>query len=126
MGITDNEASASASAFDDVKDMSVAVDEAAAHGPGNMNVEAAALAREKGWAEPEKYDYSKYLGDRPAAASGDDGEQIVYGATAAKYEWKEEYGDVGPPNEELERMLFHNELTNRIGDEGFDQYDSSL
>ncbi|QSS64054.1 DEAD-box protein [Histoplasma capsulatum] len=31
------------------------------------------------------------------------------------YEWKEEYGDVGPRNEELEKMLFHDEYLNRAG-----------
>jgi ATP-dependent RNA helicase DDX3X len=27
----------------------------------------------------------------------------------------EEYGDIGPPNPELEEMLFHNEYINRVG-----------
>lgn len=109
----------------------------------NMNAEAAARAREHGWAEPQQYDYQKYQAPinpphggggaaAAAAAGGADGvvssDPAVSGAatengdefpqwasSAAKYEWKEEYGDVGPRNEALEQMLFHSDLISRAG-----------
>ncbi|RAQ52197.1 DEAD/DEAH box RNA helicase [Aspergillus flavus] len=87
--------------------------------------EAASTAREKGWAEPEGYDYSKYnaapLGP-PLATPGEGNEPEQpqqelpeWAANAAKYEWKDEYGDVGPANPQLEEMLFRSELINRTG-----------
>ncbi|KAK2757266.1 hypothetical protein FQN54_004780 [Arachnomyces sp. PD_36] len=81
-------------------------------GKSFLNVEAAALAREKGWAEPVEYDYSKYNStERPA----DNADAPTWASGAAKYEWSDEYGDVGPPNEELEQMLFHGEFASRTG-----------
>lgn len=89
---------------------------------GKMDPEAASLARSKGWAAPETYDYSKYVtpgeGEpipQPAEAVVDDGEFPEWAANALKYEWKDEYGDVGPANEELEEMLFRSEYINRTG-----------
>ena len=82
-----------------------------------MNAEAAAVAREKGWVPPEKYDYSKYISvpsGEPVESEGNI-EAPEWASGAAKYEWKEEYGDIGPPNSELEDMLFHNEYINRVG-----------
>ncbi|KAI5289115.1 hypothetical protein KEM54_004390 [Ascosphaera aggregata] len=123
----------------------------------NMNAEAAARAREHGWAEPQQYDYQKYQQPhhiQPAAASikptvdattgycvnaiatsdagtaaansggdnatvnvneDDDDEFPLWASSAAKYEWKEEYGDVGPRNEALEKILFHSDLISRAG-----------
>ncbi|KAL1957360.1 hypothetical protein VTO42DRAFT_6040 [Malbranchea cinnamomea] len=79
-------------------------------------VNPAAIAREKGWATPEKYDYDRYktaTGPQPV----DEGipADLIWGARAAKYEWCDEYGDVGPANPELEKMLFGNEFINRKG-----------
>ena len=47
---------------------------------------------------------SQYTADLPLWASG-----------AAKYEWKEEFGDVGPAHPELEKQLFKDQFINRIG-----------
>jgi ATP-dependent RNA helicase DDX3X len=82
-----------------------------------MNAEAAAVAREKGWVPPEKYDYSKYTTVAPGGpVEGEaNNEAPEWASNAAKYEWNEEYGDIGPPNPELEEMLFHNEYINRVG-----------
>lgn len=76
-----------------------------------MNAEAAALAREKGWVEPQTYDYSVYT----TTQKPEDGDAPTWASSAAKYEWSDEYGDVGPPNEELEKMLFHSEFISRAG-----------
>ena len=75
--------------------------------------------REKGWAQPQAFDYSA---DAPQpgeeALTKPDGEvQEVSGWAhdAAKYEWSEEYGDVGPRIPELEKQLFQSEFINRRG-----------
>ncbi|KAF5014994.1 hypothetical protein F66182_13830 [Fusarium sp. NRRL 66182] len=76
--------------------------------------EAANLARDKGWTEPEKYDYSRYAGpDDPADRPSFDA--TPWASDARKYEWKEEYGEVGPEDEELEKMLYRHDLINRAG-----------
>ncbi|KAI1960380.1 hypothetical protein LOZ58_004103 [Ophidiomyces ophidiicola] len=80
---------------------------------GIMDAEAAALAREKGWAEPQRYDYAVYT-TQPGDPSSDVNDS-QWASNAVKYEWKDEYGDVGPRNEELEQMLFRDEYTNRAG-----------
>ena len=75
-------------------------------------------AREKGWTTPKGYDYEKYTSTLPPLnqPQGDNQEQLPeWAAQAAKYEWKDEFGDVGPRNTELEEMLFRSEYTNRTG-----------
>ncbi|KAJ5162220.1 DEAD/DEAH box RNA helicase, partial [Penicillium capsulatum] len=69
------------------------------------NEEAARLAREQGWTDPVPYDYARYQ----------DKTSRDWASIAARYEWKEEYGDVGPPNKELEEQLFHHDFLPRAG-----------
>ena len=79
-----------------------------------VNKEAHALARDKGWVEPQEFDYDAY--NTSGKVTGTD--QVVKGDwshNAEKYEWKEEYGDVGPPSAELEAQLFRSEFINRQG-----------
>jgi len=86
----------------------------------DKNEEAHALARDKGWAEPQEFDYDAYN----AFGKGTGTDQVVKGDwshNAEKYEWKEEYGDVGPPSAELEAQLFRSEFINRQGLK-FDKY----
>jgi ATP-dependent RNA helicase DDX3X len=81
------------------------------------NEEAHTLAREKGWVEPQEFDYNTYNAHNPsgkAAGAGDDLKHH-WAHNAEKYEWKEEYGDVGPPSDALEAQLFRSEFTNRRG-----------
>jgi ATP-dependent RNA helicase DDX3X len=78
------------------------------------NEEARSLACEKRWAEPQVYDYDTYNATGKATGAV----EIVkrdWSHNAEKYEWKEEYGDVGPPSEALEVQLFRSELINRQG-----------
>jgi ATP-dependent RNA helicase DDX3X len=78
------------------------------------NEEAHTLAREKGWVEPQGFDYDAYNASGKAVAAG----EVIKGDwshNAEKYEWKEEYGDVGPPSEALEAQLFRSEFINRQG-----------
>ena len=67
----------------------------------------AAHLREAGWVEPQKFDYDTYNANLKDAA-----EQTnlpSWAASATKYEWSDEYGDVGPAHVELEKMLFGTE-----------------
>ncbi|RAH42379.1 DEAD/DEAH box helicase [Aspergillus brunneoviolaceus CBS 621.78] len=85
----------------------------------NKENDASNLARAKGWVAPESYDYDKYTAtpapaEQPAGDAGD-GQLPEWAANAAKYEWKDEYGDVGPEIPELEEQLFRNEFINRAG-----------
>lgn len=102
----------------DVNDMNDALEDAAAQ-QGPMNADAAAVAREKGWTAPQGYDYSKYSTTVPPLEKPEVGEEVIdlpeWAAKAAKYEWKDEFGDIGPPNPELEDMLFRNDWINRSG-----------
>ncbi len=78
------------------------------------NAEAIAFARAKGWAEPSSYDYEEY-GKEAKDATVVDPTMPIWAHNAQKYEWNEDYGDVGPRNEELEQMLYHSEFIPRQG-----------
>jgi ATP-dependent RNA helicase DDX3X len=80
---------------------------------GNTNAEAAALARERGWVEPQQYNYGAY--NAPSKPDEDASDLPAWASSAAKYEWNESYGDIGPPDPKLEEMLFHSEYLNRAG-----------
>ena len=84
----------------------------------------AAAAREHGWGKPVRYDYDMYNAsftaprtdaERVNTDGGADGMEARYsttenvpawGANTARYEWKEEYGDIGPAFKDLEAELF--------------------
>ncbi|KAJ5738458.1 DEAD/DEAH box RNA helicase [Penicillium malachiteum] len=65
--------------------------------------------RAKGWANPTPYNYADF-----ANRNADD-----WAGIATRYEWKaewnDEYGDIGPRNEELEKQLFEGDLITRAG-----------
>lgn len=80
----------------------------------NVQINEAALERvkEANWSAPQGFDYAKYnAGPRdktaPAPESGQpEEESSSWAANAAKYEWQDEYGDVGPEHKELRDILF--------------------
>ena len=74
----------------------------------------ATTARQKGWAEPSSYDYEEY-GKAAKDATVVNPTITMWGHNAQKYEWQEDYGEVGPRNEELEQMLYHSEFITRQG-----------
>ena len=76
------------------------------------NAESVQRSREAGWVEPEKYDYNSYNAkpNEPRDPLDPALELPTWAANATKYEWKDEYGDVGPAHPELEKMLFGKEL----------------
>ena len=90
----------------------------------NTQVNEAAIERVKKaeWAAPEGYDYGKYnAGPRdkidPALDSHQPQEESNWAAHAARYEWDDEFGDIGPDHEPLKKMLFGDEHQMEQGDE---------
>ena len=77
----------------------------------NVNVrDEAAIGRvkEAKWAEPQGFNYEAYNADSKEKREALEPNQStpVWAANAVKYEWSEEYGDVGPEFKELEEVLF--------------------
>lgn len=80
---------------------------------------AAERAREHGFAPPVAYDYDSYntmtKEERDAAAAEGRYVEPGWAATAARYEWDDEYGDVGPEDPKLEEELFRHDNVMRKG-----------
>lgn len=78
---------------------------------------AVGRVRDANWVEPEKFNYESYNADtrekREAVAS--EQEVPAWAANAVRYEWQDDYGDVGPEFKELEIMLFGDESKTRQG-----------
>lgn len=78
-------------------------------------------ARDAGWVEPQAYDYtaaSARHGEQAAPSSIEqvDAEDMPgWMHQAAKYEWHEDYGDIGPEVPELEAQLFKGDSRTRTG-----------
>lgn len=87
------------------------------------NEEAINRVKEAKWGDREEYDYAKYTaGPRDKAAPAPELDQPqtdapTWAANAAKYEWDNDYGDVGPVHKELETMLFGDEHKMEQGQE---------
>lgn len=83
--------------------------------------EAESKARDHGYTAPVPYDYSAYGSCAQAATDGGDADILapptvgINTAQAARYEWKDEYGDVGPKIPELEEHLFTSEFRMEAG-----------
>ena len=70
--------------------------------------------KEANWGDRQEYDYAKYTAgprEKTGSVPSDQpqAETLTWAANAAKYEWLDDYGDVGPKHEELEKMLFGGE-----------------
>ena len=80
-----------------------------------FNEEVRERVKEANWGARHEYDYAKFTTgprDKTAPALEPDqpqGNAPDWAANAAKYEWDEAYGDVGPDDEELKQMLFGDE-----------------
>ena len=70
-----------------------------------------AKARQLGWVEPLPFNYEGLTAIRGRSIE----DLSLWGHGAAKYEWNDEYGDVGPPVPALEAELFGSEFRNRQG-----------
>ncbi|KAI9821489.1 MAG: hypothetical protein M1832_003337 [Thelocarpon impressellum] len=90
-------------------------------GPGGMEKasgEKSIEVQQRGdWVPKIKYDYTVYNADTQEAREAAAGASGVpaWAANAEKYEWSEEFGDVGPAHPELEKQLFGNEHLVRSG-----------
>lgn len=108
----------------DTSEMAAALPEATNGNAPGPNVLSADQLREKGWVEPKSYDYdaamashSKVTGTtagEPASGSGGE-DQPGWAHNAAKYEWQDDFGDVGPRVPELELQLFQDQNLTRRG-----------
>ena len=74
-------------------------------GIGPNAEEAGQIARDKGWTDPVPFVYSELTSK----------EHRDWAGVAARYEWKDEYGDVGPAIPELEDQLFRSDMIPRAG-----------
>jgi hypothetical protein len=86
--------------------------------------EAEAKARSHGYTAPVPYDYSTYQPGAGAVIKTEeaDGEDILAPAVssnavarAPRYEWLDEFGDIGPEIPELEAILFTDEFRQEAG-----------
>jgi len=82
-------------------------------------------AREAGWNEPTAFNYeastaatreereaaTRAVLDRDAHST----DIPLWASAGVKYEWKDEYGEVGPQVPELERVLYKDQFQSRIG-----------
>ncbi|KAI9808609.1 MAG: hypothetical protein M1825_003759 [Sarcosagium campestre] len=73
-----------------------------------------------GWTKPKPFNYAIYNAEtreeREAVEALAPAEDVgAWAATATKYEWKDEYGDVGPSVPALEKQLFGGEHAMRRG-----------
>jgi len=72
-----------------------------------------ARAQEAGWNNPVPFQYDTVVGGTPAEDETRD--TAVWLSDAAIYQWDDDFGDVGEPNPELEKMLFADEYLQRAG-----------
>lgn len=82
------------------------------------NADAVERGKASGFIEPSKFDYDAYNADSSDKRKALEAthEAPVWAANATRYEWEDEYGDVGPEFKELEVMLFGDEDHVRAGD----------
>ncbi len=68
-------------------------------------------ARPVGWVEPVAYNYDVYNANTPEAriAIENSVDAAAWASGAEKYEWSDEYGDVGPAIPALEAQLFNSD-----------------
>lgn len=72
-----------------------------------------ARAKEAGWSNPIPLNYESVLaGEAPRDESRD---TAAWLSDAVIYQWDDDFGDVGEPNRDLEKMLFEDENIQRVG-----------
>ncbi|KAF2741328.1 putative DEAD/DEAH box RNA helicase [Polyplosphaeria fusca] len=72
-----------------------------------------AMLKEAGWSNPVPFNYETVTGG--TAAPDETRNEAGWLANAAIYQWEDDYGDVGPRNDELERVLYHDADQMRAG-----------
>ncbi|KAF1810943.1 putative DEAD/DEAH box RNA helicase [Eremomyces bilateralis CBS 781.70] len=91
-----------------------------------LNKEADASDDDNGWQDPTDYDYEAYKEGRAALLNPLESEQSEraerrWASSAVRYEWSDEFGDVGPADPEVEKALFDKLFMLGTG-MNFDQY----
>jgi ATP-dependent RNA helicase DDX3X len=72
-----------------------------------------AKLKEAGWTNPIPFNYETVKGG--AVADDDTRDEVPWLANAAIYEWNDDFGDVAPPNPELEKILYQDEYRVMVG-----------
>ncbi|KAL1611307.1 hypothetical protein SLS59_000025 [Nothophoma quercina] len=72
-----------------------------------------ARAKDAGWNNPIPFNYETVTGGE--APKDETRDNAAWLSDAVIYQWDDEFGDVGEPNPELEKMLFHDENLQRAG-----------
>ncbi|CAE7207608.1 ATP-dependent RNA helicase DED1 [Pyrenophora teres f. teres] len=72
-----------------------------------------ARAKEAGWTDPVPFEYENTASGAPV--EDETRENVAWLSDAAIYQWDDDFGDVGEPNPELEKMLFSDEFHQRAG-----------
>ena len=81
------------------------------------NSAAVDRVRNAQWTGRQKFDYETYNADtREKRAALPAADVPTWAANAVKYEWSDEYGDIGPEFKELEDALFGDDTKTRKGD----------
>ena len=109
-----------ASSWEDTTDMQAAVDDIIST-PAAATAEPSASDKEKakahGWEAPTPLNYEALGAKREdQEALEEAGTLHTWAHNAVKYEWNDEYGDVGPVIPELERQLFNQEYSITAGE----------
>ncbi|OCL04821.1 DEAD/DEAH box RNA helicase [Glonium stellatum] len=97
--------------MDDIKQSLANIDP---HSSGFDKEAALRRAKEKGWTEPVPYNYSA-TGARDSPEDASSHPDATWLSDAVRYEWCDEYGEVGPVNTELEQKLFRSEQSVKAG-----------
>ena len=90
--------------------------------PSQLNITNGEAGIEKGeWVKRQGFDYEVYNAktkeEREEALKQVYTNDVpIWAASATKYEWKDEYGDVAPRIPELELQLFNHDFINRQGE----------
>jgi ATP-dependent RNA helicase DDX3X len=72
-----------------------------------------ARAKEAGWDNPVPFKYEPVADG--AAVPDETRDSAPWLSDAAIYQWDDEFGDVGEPNPDLEKMLFEDPHMQRVG-----------
>jgi len=78
-----------------------------------QQAEDLARAKAAGWADPIPFNYEAAV---PGTAGPEESrDTVAWLSDAVIYAWDDDFGDVGAPNPELEKMLFADEFIQRAG-----------
>lgn len=72
-----------------------------------------AIAKAAGWQKPIPFNYDAAAGED--AGPDETRDSAIWLSDAAIYAWDDEFGEIGEPNPELEKMLYEDENLQRAG-----------